>query len=379
MPISLPQMIDSIKSRDDIYNASQAILAFGELSVPFLVSMLEKGKSNLSRMAIETLALIEGTKAESALLSLVHSQSLMTRTLIARCLLDREKNITHNQAYYNSFRPLILEEFKRHVFLKQAAISPFPSCVAQEIQLQSNLASLRYLCWYAIFVDTDEAQPIVALLNSCNSTNQSHIDKALEILSTLTREPALKRSIDQWNEPPTKSISMAELLSSPYVDTFLKKMALYALGQEDELHSEKEIWKKVVVLRECSLFCSILGETLYGIADNLDWQDIRCDEQLFRQGDYSNGLYIIAQGEIDITQNDQLLFTLKPFSFFGEIDALSYQPRLTAAYARTECTLLHLDNKHFNELVLDYPELLVVIAKKLIGYIYQDHPQRPSI
>lgn len=370
----LPQLIDSIRCREDIYHASQAILAFGELSVPFLLSMIEKGKSNLSRLAIETLALIEGPKAESALLSLVHTSSLMTRTIIARCLLDREKNITHNQAYYSSFRPLILEEFKRHAFLKQASISPFPSYLAQEIQLQLNLASLRYLCWYAIFVDTDEAQPIVALLNSCYIANQSHIDKALEILSTLTREPALKRSIDQWNDPPPKSISMPELLSSPFTDTYLKKMALYAIGHEDAIN-EEEPWQKVVVLRECALFCSVLCETLYGIADTLEWHEIAAGELLFAQGDYPDGLYIVSKGEIDLIKNGLLISTLGPHSFFGEIDALSYQPRLTSAYARTNCTLLHLDIKNFNELVLDYPEILVVIAKKLISYVYQNHNQ----
>jgi MFS family permease len=86
-------------------------------------------------------------------------------------------------------------------------------------------------------------------------------------------------------------------------------------------------------------------------------------EVLIRQGEEADRFYVIAEGEVEVTQADpasgvpQVLRRMGPADVFGEIGLLSGVPRTATVTAITGGTLLALDREPFLQLVATGPGL----------------------
>jgi len=74
-------------------------------------------------------------------------------------------------------------------------------------------------------------------------------------------------------------------------------------------------------------------------------------EFLFHQGEMGRGMYIIAEGGVDVileNNNEQkVIAQLNQDEFFGEICMLKPQERTAGVRANTTTRLLYFDNKHY--------------------------------
>lgn len=78
-------------------------------------------------------------------------------------------------------------------------------------------------------------------------------------------------------------------------------------------------------------------------------------EVIVREGEPADRFYIIVEGELDVTRmldgGQRLLSSLGAGQFFGEIALLEHSPRTATVTARTEATLLSMDEIEFRNLM----------------------------
>ena len=132
-----------------------------------------------------------------------------------------------------------------------------------------------------------------------------------------------------------------------------------------------DIPRKILVLRKVNLFRDLPGEILLTIAEECEARDVSTDEKIFSTNDDSEGLYIIANGLVDIVKDGQTMVGLREYDFFGEMGVLFEEPRQTDAVARTDGMLLYLEKDTFESITEDLPEVLKAVIKTVIGYLKQ--------
>jgi CRP-like cAMP-binding protein len=109
----------------------------------------------------------------------------------------------------------------------------------------------------------------------------------------------------------------------------------------------------------------------------LSYTDLRYfkkGDSIIKEGEQDKVFYIIVKGEVGISKeiSEQVVFfitTLKEKDLFGEMSVISDFPRSASAFAKTEVTLIAMDDISFNRLQQEHPltfgKLAFVFAKIL--------------
>lgn len=86
---------------------------------------------------------------------------------------------------------------------------------------------------------------------------------------------------------------------------------------------------------------------------------------IFREGDNGDTMYIIADGEVNISVNDCVLEVLKAGDIFGEMTLIEERPRTATATARSACSLTPVTREHFLQLVRRTPAFAIQVMRVL--------------
>lgn len=90
---------------------------------------------------------------------------------------------------------------------------------------------------------------------------------------------------------------------------------------------------------------------------------------LFREGEGGKEMFVIISGKVTISKKvrnkDQVLVTLPPGEFFGEMSILNNKPRSATATVAEDCKLLVIDPKTFEDMVKNNGEIALRMIKKL--------------
>lgn len=128
---------------------------------------------------------------------------------------------------------------------------------------------------------------------------------------------------------------------------------------------------KFIILKDVTLFSKLPFEVIYAIAHVMEWHDIYENQILFSEGQAATGFYIIADGHVTISKKGKILQRLKKCDFFGEAGILNNEICLSKAISQSKGALLYMTCKHFNDLVMDYPDVLSAIVHHLIASLRQ--------
>jgi CRP/FNR family cyclic AMP-dependent transcriptional regulator len=84
-------------------------------------------------------------------------------------------------------------------------------------------------------------------------------------------------------------------------------------------------------------------------------------ENFFVEGQTSDKMYLLVEGEVSLLRNKKTLDIVKPGEIFGEIAVITQQPRAASAMARRFCQVLVLDARQFQQALQTTPEFALML------------------
>ena len=143
---------------------------------------------------------------------------------------------------------------------------------------------------------------------------------------------------------------------------FALPIGIIASGFSNEIHRKEFVvtWGMVAGV---PLFAGLDTLAISRIATLLRARLVPPDTTVFHRGDPPDGMYFIASGEVEISNQGTEPVRLGESNFFGEIGLLKEAPRMATVRTVSPCRLLMLDSQDFKELMQADAEVRNVIAK----------------
>ncbi len=112
------------------------------------------------------------------------------------------------------------------------------------------------------------------------------------------------------------------------------------------------------LIKQSAIFSDLDDDELEHVAEICKMQEFKFGQNIFKEGDKGNRLYIVAEGEVRISRDvpgsgEEALAVLKKGACFGEMAVLNRSERSTDAIANKDCKLITIARSDF-ELLLDF-------------------------
>jgi CRP/FNR family cyclic AMP-dependent transcriptional regulator len=97
--------------------------------------------------------------------------------------------------------------------------------------------------------------------------------------------------------------------------------------------------------------------------------DLAKDEAFFAENEKSNFLYLLIEGEVRLFRRKRVLDIVRTGEIFGEMAAITGNPRTAWAIARTPCKALQLNPTQFKKALRATPEFALMLIRIMINRI----------
>ena len=117
-------------------------------------------------------------------------------------------------------------------------------------------------------------------------------------------------------------------------------------------------------IKVAKLFSSLSDEALHKLTAKFEKITVRRNRFLFRQGDVSDGLFLLVSGKLVVLvttrdKKERLVGDVRPGETLGEIGAIAHEPRSASAKALENSVLFKLSREIFCQLCNEYPSVLL--------------------
>jgi uncharacterized membrane protein len=123
------------------------------------------------------------------------------------------------------------------------------------------------------------------------------------------------------------------------------------------------------LLHNIPLFESLEKDDIERLAAKLDVRQVAAGEELFKQGDEGNAMYIIADGAVDVVVGSGkakvVLAAYFQGQYFGELALLDGAPRSAGAVATKPSELLVLERDDFVDFIKRDPAAALLIMREI--------------
>ncbi len=118
-----------------------------------------------------------------------------------------------------------------------------------------------------------------------------------------------------------------------------------------EIQRGTQITRNLETLRFIQLFRELTPKELVVVMNAFREAQVDAGRDVIEEGDKSENLYLIVEGECDVMRRGELITTLRAGSQFGEMALLNRRPRTATVRARTDVRLLALSRHDFNQVI----------------------------
>jgi len=118
-------------------------------------------------------------------------------------------------------------------------------------------------------------------------------------------------------------------------------------------------------LRSVPLFESLSDDALRELSVWINEVRVPEGKHVVDEGDYSNELFVIIDGEAAVTRGDEHLADLGPGDFFGEMGVLANERRSATVVAKTPLQVLTLAHYDVDRMRKKAPEMLDELEKAI--------------
>ena len=94
-----------------------------------------------------------------------------------------------------------------------------------------------------------------------------------------------------------------------------------------------------------------------------EFVSIRRGEALFREGDAGDAMYVLIEGEAEVTIGGLFFEKCTPGSFVGELAVIDGSPRFATVTALTDCKFVVIDRERFHFLIDEAPRFAIDVMR----------------
>jgi CRP/FNR family cyclic AMP-dependent transcriptional regulator len=121
--------------------------------------------------------------------------------------------------------------------------------------------------------------------------------------------------------------------------------------------------RRAELLAACPLFRGIDPAGLGVLADRATPVDFPAGHVIARQGEIGTGFFVVVTGRVRVVRDGELVASLGPGEFFGELSVLDRMPRNATVAADEPTTCLALASWDFDKVLLEQPALTLAILR----------------
>lgn len=120
------------------------------------------------------------------------------------------------------------------------------------------------------------------------------------------------------------------------------------------------------LLRRVDFLVPLKDEELETVARGAEHIQRPPGTELFRQGEPGETFYVVLSGEVQMKDaSGQVVATVKPGGFFGELALLTGEPRMATAVTTTACELAAVGREDFRSVVMANPAVALEMSRIL--------------
>jgi len=129
--------------------------------------------------------------------------------------------------------------------------------------------------------------------------------------------------------------------------------------------------EKAFLIKKLPLFTELELNDLLAIADKLECHDYSVGEEIFHIGQLAHRMYILAQGTIQVQNEDKgVIDLLKAPNFFGDQALFSDKERNYEAVTTSQCLIYSISKTNLLSIIAEFPSValgfLSAYAKKSV-------------
>jgi CRP-like cAMP-binding protein len=123
--------------------------------------------------------------------------------------------------------------------------------------------------------------------------------------------------------------------------------------------------RRTELIGACRLFTGLPDDQLRAIAGSAEEVEFPAGRVIARQGEVGTGFFVVVDGTVRVVRDGELLATLGPGEFFGELSILDGQPRIAQVVTDEPTRCLALASWDFERILLEHPSLAIGILRGL--------------
>jgi len=123
--------------------------------------------------------------------------------------------------------------------------------------------------------------------------------------------------------------------------------------------------EKILFLKSAPVFEHVSGEDLAALARVAEVETFASTEEIFREGDLGDALYVIVRGKVAILSGGEPLASLGPGEAIGEMAVLDETARTVTAVAQEEVEVLRIGSEEFYEILHEQVEIAEGVIRML--------------
>jgi CRP-like cAMP-binding protein len=127
--------------------------------------------------------------------------------------------------------------------------------------------------------------------------------------------------------------------------------------------------EKSLLLQVVPLFKTLDQQALTELASRVSEVHFGPGEKVIEEGAIGKSLFVVVEGSLKVHSNTLFLSQLGPGDVFGEMAAVTPEPRMASVTAVEDCNLLRLDQKDLNYLVDNNSEVARGIIMALADFV----------
>jgi HEAT repeat protein len=346
---SMPYLIDALESKNQLVLESSANL-LGEIGEPALRPVLA--------------GLNDEQKVDGALLAL---EKLPIPP--AEAILDFARVAVSRAGEYDALMRGVQSPAANA--RTERSRSDALNLLADSLHDKSHQHGIRALHAIGLLGDRKAMNTAIENLQTRDANQRANVIEALESISAKWRD-ILQPLMRLWEEEGVAAASLDwhRLLNDE--DEWIRECAAFAQSygeQEMDTITTLSLMDRILFFRRVPLFAALSPADLKQVAAIADEQVFSDGEVIAYQGEQGDAMFVIISGEVRVCiesdGKEMEVARRKSGEYVGELSIINREPRIASLIASGDVRALCIDQKSFEGLIRERPEVSLVIIQVL--------------